>query len=134
MLNLILLTLGPFKRYQLENKISENFNIYQLNFALFLQFTSFNFTATSSIVLKLYRPSHSRSNCVAQLPVLLYTILIVLFNLVTTTTGKIFEKNSSFHVKQGTTGKVQFLFSRSLLLVLTKFSFWEETGHQLIIP
>ena len=43
-----------------------------------------------------------------------------------TTTGKIFEKNSSFHVKQHTTGKVQFLFSRSLLLVLAKFSFWEE--------
>ena len=44
----------------------------------------------------------------------------------TTSTDKIFEKNSSFHVKWRTTGKVQFLFSRSLLLVLTKFSFWEE--------
>ena len=44
----------------------------------------------------------------------------------TTNTDKIFEKNSSFHVKWRTTGKVQFLFSRSLLLVLTKFSFWEE--------
>ena len=44
----------------------------------------------------------------------------------TTSTDKIFEKNSSFHVKWRTTGKVQFLFSRSLLLVLTKFSFWKE--------
>ena len=44
----------------------------------------------------------------------------------TTSTDKIFEKNSSFHVKWRTTGKVQFLFSRSLLLVLTKFSIWEE--------
>ena len=39
---------------------------------------------------------------------------------------KIFETNSSFHVKQRTTGKVQFLFFSSFLLVLTKFSFWEE--------
>ena len=43
-----------------------------------------------------------------------------------TNTDKIFDKNSSFHVKSRTTGKVQFLFSRSLLLALTKFSFWEE--------
>ena len=42
----------------------------------------------------------------------------------TTSTDKIFEKISSFHVKFRTTGKVlfQFLFSRSLLLVLTKLS------------
>ena len=39
---------------------------------------------------------------------------------------KIFEKNSSFHVKKHTTGKVRFLFSRKLLLVLTKFYLWEE--------
>ena len=39
---------------------------------------------------------------------------------------KIFEKNSSFHVKLRTTGKVQFLFLKRLLLVLTKFSFREE--------
>ena len=32
----------------------------------------------------------------------------------TTTTGKIFEEDSSFHVKQHTMEKVQFLFSRSL--------------------
>ena len=49
------------------------------------------------------------------------------FTLVdTTTTDKIFEKNSRFHVKQRTTRKNQFLFSRSLLLVLAKFPFWEE--------
>ena len=36
------------------------------------------------------------------------------------------ETNSSFHVKQRTTGKVQFPFFRRLLLVPTKFSFHEE--------
>ena len=29
-----------------------------------------------------------------------------------------------FHVKWGITGKVQFLFFKTFLLVLTKFSFW----------
>ena len=48
------------------------------------------------------------------------------FLLAATSTDKIFEKNSSFLVKQRTTEKVQFLFSRSLLLVLTKFPFSEE--------
>ena len=43
-----------------------------------------------------------------------------------TTIHKIFETNSSFHVKQRTTGKVQFVFFSSFLLVLTKFLFWEE--------
>ena len=42
------------------------------------------------------------------------------------TMDKKFETNSSFHVKQRTTGKVQFLSFRSFLLVLKKFSFWEE--------
>ena len=37
---------------------------------------------------------------------------------------KIFESNSSFHVEKRTTGKVEFLFSKSFLQVLTKFSFW----------
>ena len=45
---------------------------------------------------------------------------VVIFGVDTTSTDKIFEKNFSFQVKQRTTGKVQFLFSRSLLLVLTK--------------
>ena len=39
---------------------------------------------------------------------------------------KIFETNYSFHVKQRATAKVQFLFFGRFLLVLTKFSFWEE--------
>ena len=47
-------------------------------------------------------------------------------SIIATTIHKIFETNSSFHVKQGTTGKVQFLFLSSFLLVLTKFLFWEE--------
>ena len=37
---------------------------------------------------------------------------------------KAFETSSSFHVKWGTTGKVQFLFFKGFLLVLIKFSFW----------
>ena len=35
---------------------------------------------------------------------------------------KIFETNSSFHVKQRSMGKVQLLFFKRFLLVLTKFS------------
>ena len=40
-----------------------------------------------------------------------------------TITHKIFETNSSFHLN--TTGKVWFLFFKSLLLLLTKLSFWQ---------
>ena len=43
-----------------------------------------------------------------------------------TTIHKLFVTNSSFRVKERSTGKVQFLFFSSSLLVLTKFSFWEE--------
>ena len=43
-----------------------------------------------------------------------------------TSTDKIFEKNSGFHVKLITMGKAQFPFWSSLLLVLTKFCFREE--------
>ena len=39
---------------------------------------------------------------------------------------KIFEPNDSFHMKQGTTGKVQFHIFKRVLLVLTKHSFCEE--------
>ena len=39
---------------------------------------------------------------------------------------KIFQTNSSYHVKQRTIGKVQFLFFRRFLLVLTNYSFQEE--------
>ena len=39
---------------------------------------------------------------------------------------KIFETNSSFHVKQRTTAKIQFLSFGRFLLVLTKFSFREK--------
>ena len=46
---------------------------------------------------------------------------------------KIFETNSSFHVKQRTPGKVQFLFFRRFLLVLTKFSFWGRTKHRQLV-
>ena len=40
----------------------------------------------------------------------------------TTITDKILETNSSFHVKHGTNGKVQFLFFKNFLLVLTKIT------------
>ena len=56
----------------------------------------------------------------------LYSIWFGMIFVLATTIHKIFETNSSFHVKQCTTGKVQFLFFSSFLLVLTKFSFWEE--------
>ena len=45
------------------------------------------------------------------------------------TIHKIFETNSSFQVKWGTTGKVQFLFFRRFLLVLTNFDFGSGTKH-----
>ena len=45
---------------------------------------------------------------------------------ISTTILKILETNSSFYVKQRTTGKVQFCFFGSFFLVLTKCSFWEE--------
>ena len=51
----------------------------------------------------------------------------------TTTSHKIFQTNSSFDVKQRTTRKVQFLLVSSFLLILTKFSFWEEDWHQATI-
>ena len=41
--------------------------------------------------------------------------------IVATLMDKILEKNSSFLVKERTAGKVQFLFLRIFLLVLTKF-------------
>ena len=56
----------------------------------------------------------------------LHTLASAIGNFVATIIHKIFEINSSFHVKQHTTGKVQFLFFSSFLLVLTKFSLWEE--------
>ena len=49
-----------------------------------------------------------------------------------TTIDKIFETNSSFYVKKWTTEKVQFLFLRSVLLVLTKFHIGWKTGHNSI--
>ena len=39
---------------------------------------------------------------------------------------KIFETNTSLHVKWRTTGKVYFLLFKRFLLLLTKSSFWEE--------
>ena len=50
-------------------------------------------------------------------------------------THKKSETNSSFHVKKCTTGKVSFFFPKSFLLVLLKFSYWEEDwalGHHSV--
>ena len=40
-----------------------------------------------------------------------------------TTIHKIFDRNSSFHVKQLTTGKVEFLFFQRILQLITKLLF-----------
>ena len=52
--------------------------------------------------------------------------VVLVWILQVTIIHKVLETNSSFHVKECTTGKVQFLFFRKFLLLLTKFSFWEE--------
>ena len=44
----------------------------------------------------------------------------------TTVAEGVFETDSSFHVRWRTGGGAQFLFFRSVLLALTKFSFCEE--------
>ena len=43
--------------------------------------------------------------------------------------GKIFGTKSSLYVKQGTTGKVQFLFFTSFLVVLKKNHFGRKIEH-----
>ena len=68
-----------------------------------------------------------RAHCI----VLLYTDnhsgeIVKTITVKSTIIHKIFETNSSFHVKYHTTGNVQFLFFRRFLLVQTKFSFREE--------
>ena len=52
------------------------------------------------------------------------------FFQITTILDKIFETKSSFYVKDRTTGRVQFLYFSSILLVLTKLWFWEEDWAQ----
>ena len=47
-------------------------------------------------------------------------------HFVTTILAKIYETNFSVSARYRTTGKVQFRFFNSFLLVLTKFSFLEE--------
>ena len=42
-----------------------------------------------------------------------------------TITYKKSETETSFHVKKRKTAKIQFLFFKSFLLVLTKLSFWQ---------
>ena len=46
---------------------------------------------------------------------------------------KIFETNSSFHVKQRTTGNFSFYFSRGFCQYQQNFHFGRKTGHQVII-
>ena len=46
-------------------------------------------------------------------------------NIKTTIIHRIFQSNSSFHMKWYTTGKVYSRFFKRFLLVLTKFSFWQ---------
>ena len=42
---------------------------------------------------------------------------------------KIFETNSSFHVKKRPTGKFEYLFCKSFWLVLKKNHFDRKTGY-----
>ena len=51
-------------------------------------------------------------------------------SIVTTNMAKIFEINSSFHIKHRTTGKVQFLFFRSFYQI---YHFGSKTGDLAII-
>ena len=46
---------------------------------------------------------------------------------------KIYEKNSSFHVKKGTMGKVQFLFPRYFYRYWQNFCVGGRTKHETII-
>ena len=52
-------------------------------------------------------------------------VIYNIINLESTITHKISETNSKFHVALRTGGKVQFLFCKSSLLVLTKILFWQ---------
>ena len=51
---------------------------------------------------------------------------LIIKSVMATIIHKIFETNSRFHVKKRDMEKVFFVFFRSFLLVLTKFSFWQE--------
>ena len=55
-----------------------------------------------------------------------YTVNVIREYSRPATLHRIFETNSSFHVKQRTEGKIQFLFFKSFLLALIKFSFWQK--------
>ena len=48
-----------------------------------------------------------------------------------TSTHKIFQKNSSFHVKQRTTGKVRFLFQESFAIIDKIFFLGGKLGTSL---
>ena len=69
------------------------------------------------------------------LHLLLFQSCLLLQTLASTRTHKISETNSSFYVKWRATGKVQFLFLKSFLLVLTKLSFlrgdWTLSYHSM---
>ena len=51
---------------------------------------------------------------------------LIIKSVMATIIHKIFETNSRFHVKKRAMEKAFFVFFRSFLLVLTKFSFWQE--------
>ena len=48
---------------------------------------------------------------------------------ISTIVAKIFVTGSSFHVKQGSNAKAQFLFFSSFLVVLTNIHFGSKAGH-----
>ena len=78
--------------------------------------------STKQVLLKTLQNSQ-KNNCVGVSFLQVSRLEFCKILRLPTITHKIFETNSSFHVKQRTTGKVQFLFFKSFLLVLTKLSF-----------
>ena len=56
-----------------------------------------------------------------------FTPKFILINFIPAIIEEIFEINSSFHEKQNTTGKVQFLFQGSFFLALEKKLFVRQT-------
>ena len=99
----------------ISEKRSEKQLSSKTNFCTFLQISCSNFW------LKLCQRSQIYKNCQANQTCVGRVKIKKLFP--ETMIHKIFETNFSFHEKQR---KLQFLFFRKFLLVLTKFSFWEE--------
>ena len=116
--HLINATLGTDNMEQNSMKHTTNkiLSSYQLCVCLYTKFNFFLTLLTQSS--KMYCSCNANKICIALVTQGLVNVSTVIH--------KLFETNSSFNAKQSTTGKVQFLFFRSFLLVLEKYSFREE--------